>query len=134
MTIQLQRWCLTTVTLGVLAISVAAAEHTKDSLKTVKEKIDDKKAVLVDVREKSEWDKGHIDGAILLPLSELQDGIDAKTLEKKLSKNRIVYTHCVVGKRYLTGSDILQKSGFEVRALKAGYEELLDAGFKKAKE
>ena len=113
---------------------MVAAEHTKDSLKTVKEKIDDKKAVLVDVREKSEWDKGHIDGAILLSISELQKGIDSKTLEKKLSKDRIVYTHCVVGKRSLSAAEILQKSGYEVRALKAGYKELLDAGFKKAKD
>lgn len=134
MTKHLQSLCLTMVTLGAMAISVVAAEHTKDSLKTVKEKIDDKKAVLVDVREKSEWDKGHIDGAILLSISELQKGIDAKTLEKTLSKDRIVYTHCVVGKRSLSAADILQKSGYDVRALKAGYKELLDAGFKKAKD
>ncbi|MES2789686.1 MAG: rhodanese-like domain-containing protein [Planctomycetota bacterium] len=134
MTKQLQTWCLTTITLGALALSVTAAEHTKDSLQTVKQKIADKKAVLVDVREKSEWKNGHVAGAIPLPISELQAGIDAKTLEQKLPKGRIIYTHCVVGKRALTAADILQKSGYEVRALKAGYKELLDAGFEKSKD
>ena len=134
MTNHLQRWCLATITLGTLAVSVTAAEHTKDSLQAVKAKIEEKKAILVDVREKSEWAKGHIAGAILLPIGELQAGIDAKALAKKLPKDRIIYTHCVVGKRSLTAANILQKSGFEVRALKAGYKELLDAGFEKSKD
>ena len=117
-----------------LVVSVFAAEHTKDSLKVVKENVDAKKAVLVDVREKSEWDKGHIEGAVFLPLSELQAGVEPKSLAEKLPKGKIVYTHCVVGKRSVTGGNILEKQGYDVRPLKAGYEELLQAGFKKAKK
>lgn len=130
----LQTCCLATVALAALTISVTAAEHTKDSLQTVKAKIEDKKAMLVDVREKSEWDSGHIAGAILLPLSELQSGVEVKALAKKLSKDRIIYTHCAIGKRSLTAADILQRAGFEVRALKAGYKELLGAGFESSKD
>ena len=37
-----------------------AAEHTKDSLETVKERLKDKSAVLLDVREQKEWDEGHL--------------------------------------------------------------------------
>ena len=111
-----------------------AAEHTKDSLKVVKENVEAKKAVLVDVREKSEWNEGHIQGAIFLPLSELNAGIDEKQLAKRLPKDKILYTHCVVGKRSLSAAKILEKHGYELRPLKAGYKELLEAGFKKAKE
>src|SRR5579872_3814794 len=83
-----------------LAASLSqAAEHTKDSLKVVKENVDSKKAALVDVREKSEWNDGHIEGAISLPLSELKAGVDEKEIAKRLPKNKIVYTHCVAGKR-----------------------------------
>ena len=109
-----------------------AAETTKDSLAVVKRNVAQKKAVLVDVREKSEWDKGHVDGAIFLPLSELRDDPDAKALAKRLPKDRILYTHCVVGKRSLTAANILEKFGYEARSLKPGYKELLEAGFKKA--
>jgi rhodanese-related sulfurtransferase len=111
-----------------------AAEHTKDSLKVVKENVEAKKAVLVDVRETSEWKEGHIAGAVLLPISELKAGIDEKELLKRLPKGKIVYTHCVVGKRSLAAAQILEKHGYELRPLKAGYKELLDAGFKKAKD
>jgi phage shock protein E len=112
-----------------LASYLGAAEPTKDSLATVKQNIAEKKAVLVDVREKAEWDAGHLAGAIFLPLSELSGG--GKT--SVLPKDKIVYTHCVVGKRSLTAANILEKQGYQVRSLKAGYKELLDAGFEKAK-
>lgn len=125
---------LVAMTTLTLAVSVFAAEHTKDSLKVVKENIEAKKAVLVDVREKSEWDKGHVEDAIFLPLSELQAGVEPKKLAEKLPKGKIVYTHCVVGKRSVTAGNILEKQGYDVRPLKAGYEELLQAGFKKAKK
>lgn len=125
---------LVAMTALTLVVSVFAAEHTKDSLKVVKENVEAKKAVLVDVREKSEWDKGHIDGAIFLPLSELQAGVEPKSLAEKLPKGKIVYTHCVVGKRSVTAANILEKHRDDVRPLKAGYEELLQAGFKKAKK
>jgi hypothetical protein len=42
----------------------AEKKNTKDSLETVKTNVTDKKAVLVDVREKKEWDDGHIEGSI----------------------------------------------------------------------
>ena len=55
---------------------VAAEEptHTKDTLDMVKKALAENKAVLIDVREKSEWDQGHLQGAKLLPLSSLKDG------------------------------------------------------------
>ncbi len=120
------------ITALTLVVSTFAAEHTKDSLKVIRENVDAKTAVLIDVREKSEWDKGHVEGAVFLPLSELQAGVEPKSLAEKLPKGKIIYTHCVVGKRSLTAGNILEKQGYDVRPLKAGYEELLQAGFKKA--
>jgi rhodanese-related sulfurtransferase len=126
---------ITTLVLVAQGLSLApAAEHTKDSLTTVKKNIEDKKAVLVDVREKSEWEAGHIEGAVLLPSSELKAGIDKERLAKQLPKDKIVYTHCAAGKRSLSACDILQKLGYEVRPLKPGYQDLLKSGFNKAKE
>lgn len=122
------------LTFAVVTNSVAAfgAETTKESLDTVKKNVSEKRAVLVDVREKSEWDAGHIADAIFLPLSELHGGLDAGQLTKRLPKDKVLYTHCVVGKRSLTAANILERQGYEVRSLKPGYKELVAAGFKKA--
>lgn len=113
--------------------SAAEPMHTKDALETVKQNIKEGKAVLVDVREQSEWDAGHIAGAVLMPKSKLDVEKEAAALARKLDKTKIVYTHCKAGRRALACGEILKKQGFDVRPLKPGYEELLKAGFEKAK-
>jgi len=117
--------------------SAAAAEHTKDSLEKVKESVGQKKALVVDVREQSEWDEGHLEGARLVPLSTLKADAKNKDFVEKLArevpKDKIVYCHCKAGRRALTAADILKDLGYDVRPLKQGYQELLDAGFPKAK-
>lgn len=123
---------LTIILTGFVATNALAADHTKDSLKTVKKNVTADKAVLVDVREKSEWDRGHVAGAIFLPLSAMKKGIDKETLEKRLPEEKILYTHCVVGVRSRTAADILVKYGYDVRALKPGYKDLIEAGFDQA--
>ena len=114
----------------LVLVMAFAGEHTKDSLQTVKKNMADEKAVLVDVREKSEWDKGHVKGAILLPLSALRKDANAAS---KLPDERIIYTHCEVGKRSVTAAKILEKAGFEVRPLKEGYKDFIKAGFEPEK-
>ena len=109
-------------------------EHTKVPLDTVKKEVQEKKAVLVDVREKREWDRGHIAGAVLLPLSDIQQGVDPEKLARLLPKDKIIYAHCARGGRCLTAADLLKKNGYQIRPLKPGYKDLLQAGFEKAKE
>jgi rhodanese-related sulfurtransferase len=107
-------------------------EFTKDSLKVVQANVEKEKAVLVDVRSEKEWQQGHIEGSILLPVTSLRKGGDPKELAKTLPKKKILYTYCMVGMRARTAAFALQKHGYTVRALKPGYEDLLKAGFKKA--
>jgi|RhiMethySRZTD1v2_1073278.scaffolds.fasta_scaffold2193784_1 rhodanese-related sulfurtransferase len=134
------RYVLSALTLAGLflmsLLPIASAEepmHTKDSLETAKQNIKDGKAVLVDVREQKEWDEGHITGAIFMPKSKLDVEKEAAELAKKLDKSKIIYTHCRGGRRALACGEILKKQGFDVRPLKPGYEDLLKAGFEKAK-
>ena len=122
--------------LGITAIQQVSAEdltHTKDTPETAKQNIKDGKAVLVDVREQKEWDAGHIAGALLMPKSKLDVEKEAAALMQKLDKAKIVYTHCKAGRRALACGEILKQQGFDVRPLKQGYEDLLKAGFEKAK-
>lgn len=111
---------------------LSAAEHTKDTPAEVKKAVAEKKAVLVDVREDDEWNDGHLKLAIALPLSKLKD-VKAADLPKEIKKDQPVYLHCASGKRCLKAADKLKELGYDVRPLKAGYEDLLKAGFEKAK-
>lgn len=117
------------ITLILFGASVNAAEHTTDALATVRKNVADQKAVLVDVREQIEWKDGHIAGAIPLPISGLErKNVDPAVLAP-LPKDRILYTYCVVGMRSKKAANVLEKLGYEVRALKPGYDDLLKAGF-----
>jgi rhodanese-related sulfurtransferase len=115
----------------------AAAEHTKEPLSQVKKNVAAKKAVIIDVREKREWEAGHLVDAKLIPLSTLAQGEGSKELAEQLArelpKGKVIYCHCKAGGRALTACDILTELGYEVRPLKAGYQDLIDAGFSKAK-
>jgi phage shock protein E len=119
------------------ALSVVAQEplkHTKDTLDTAKENLKSGKAVLLDVREQDEWDAGHLKAARLVPQSKLKVQTELDELLKTLPKDKVIYTHCRAGKRALVCGEILKKHGFDVRPLKAGYKELIEAGFEKAEK
>lgn len=106
----------------------AAIDHTTDTLPQVKAAFESKKAVLIDVRETTEWKAGHVQGAQSLPLSALQKGVAATELDRLLPKDRIVYLHCQAGRRCLLAAEILEKKGYKVRALKPGFPALREAG------
>ena len=109
-------------------------KHTKDSLEKVKENIEAKKAIIVDVREKSEWDAGHLKGAKLVPWSKLRFASSRKKIKELPNDDIIVYTYCKAGVRALRAAKKLDEIGYKVRPLKPGYEELVENGFEKAKK
>src|SRR5262245_52987149 len=69
-------------------------KHTKDSLETVKAEVKAGKAVLLDVREKDEWDAGHLRAARLAPQSKLNTQVGLDELLRTLPKDKVIYTHC----------------------------------------
>jgi rhodanese-related sulfurtransferase len=127
---------LLSATVVFASANFACAQHTADTLDTVKKNLSDDKAVLLDVREQAEWDAGRLKDARLVPLSELSaKNSDAKYVQqlgKAAPKAKIVYCHCRSGVRSLSAAEILKGLGYDVRPLKAGYEDLLGAGFEKA--
>lgn len=124
------------IAIATLALAIApslyAIEFTEDSLKAIKKAVDEKKAVLVDVRSQKEWDKGHVAGAIFLPVTSLTDDLDEKKLAKALPKKGRYYIHCAVGIRATRAGEYLEERGYQVKVLKPGYQQLIEAGFKKA--
>lgn len=106
-------------------------EWTKDSLETIKANVAAKKAVLVDVRSEEEWNDGHVEGAIFVPIHSLRKGGDPKALAKALPKDKTLYTYCVVGMRAKAAAYELGKQGYTVRAVQPGYDDFVKAGFTK---
>jgi rhodanese-related sulfurtransferase len=126
------RSLILTASLLLPAAFVLAADHTTDTTDQVKTAIADMKAVLIDVREQKEWQSGHLKDAKLLPLSKLKNGTTKDEIERAVPNGKIVYLHCKSGGRCRIAADILKKHGYDVRPLKQGYEELVEAGFPKA--
>lgn len=61
---------------------------------------------IIDVREVGEYERGHIKGAINIPLSELRERIN------EIPKDKPVYLHCRTGQRSYNATLALQNMGF----------------------
>ena len=76
-------------------------------------------AVIVDVREKKEWDKGHIPDAIHMSRGTIELDIE----EKFPDLNKIIITHCGGGGRSALAAESLQKMGYRnVRSMTGGFK------------
>ncbi len=122
--------------IALLTAKVTAADltHTKDSLDEVKTRVQEKKAVLLDVRSEDEWKEGHLKNAQHLAIKDLEK-MSEEQIREKLPKDKkiIVYTHCAAGVRALKAGKLIEKYGYDIRPLKPGYEDLVKAGFEVAK-
>lgn len=73
--------------------------------------------LLIDVREQEEWDQGHIDGAVLHPLSEI-----AKGNLPDLDTNKTIVLHCQKGGRSQQAAEFINaKTGKDVLNMVGGY-------------
>jgi phage shock protein E len=64
-------------------------------------------AIIIDVRSKTEFNGGHIDGAINIPVDKIKTTID--TLK---NKNQIIITCCASGIRSASAKAILLANGY----------------------
>lgn len=78
--------------------------------------------VVVDVREDHEWAAGHIDGAVHIPLGELQ----GRTAE--LPSDQQVLVYCQVGGRSARATAYLQSVGVDAVNLQGGVVAWQEAG------
>lgn len=66
------------------------------------------KYVLLDVRERHEFDAGHISGAILIPYTE----IESKAEEVLTDKDELILVYCRSGRRSKIASESLVNLGY----------------------
>jgi len=71
--------------------------------------------VMLDVRSQFEWDMGHIEGAVLIPIDELRE----RYTELDKSKTYVVY--CGVGYRAYNSALFLKAMGFKVKNMSGGW-------------
>ena len=84
---------------------------------------DEKSATFVDVRETSEWNEGHMPGAIHIPLGDLSRRANELPTDKQ------VITVCRSGNRSLYAVDMLQAAGHdEPKSMAGGMIEWSSAG------
>ena len=110
--------------LAILSIIIFAQKEAKQeniniSVVEVKEKIDNKKDVLLlDVRTPAEYKGalGHLKGSILIPLFELEDRLE----ELAKFKDRVIIAICKVGGRSKMATNILIKKGFKALNMSGG--------------
>lgn len=77
--------------------------------------------ILLDVRSVQEYNEGHINGAINIPLSELK--ISAN---KYMNANDMIIVYCQIGKRSKKAVNILNKMGYNnVHTLEGGLDAYL---------
>jgi rhodanese-related sulfurtransferase len=82
-------------------------------------------AVIVDVREQDEWDKGHILDAVHMTRGMLEIEIERKFPDR----NTAIICHCGGGGRSALAAESLQKMGYKnVRSMAGGFKAWKAAG------
>lgn len=81
-------------------------------------------AVFLDVRTQQEWDQGHIERSLLVPLDELQSRIN------ELPRDKDIVVVCRSGARSKEGATLLRQNGFtRVTCMTGGIQAWLAAGY-----
>ena len=82
-------------------------------------------AIVVDVREKDEWDEGHIPGATHMSRGTIELDIE----EQIPDQNALIICHCGGGGRSALAAETLQKMGYKnVRSMAGGLKAWKAAG------
>jgi rhodanese-related sulfurtransferase len=79
-------------------------------------------AQIVDVRQDYEWEAGHIDGALHIPLEQLPSRAD------EVDRGRTVVFSCRSGSRSSFATSAFREAGFEAFNLAGGLEAWVEAG------
>ena len=106
------------------AIEGGTLEISAEDLRVMLEvELAEDQPLLLDVREVHEWEAGHIQGAVHVPLGKLDEGL------ADLDPAREIVVYCAGGARSIDGSYVLKRAGFgNVRSLAGGLAAWQGAG------
>ena len=95
------------VSAGLVALVLMGASGTIDG-KTARALVSEKKATLIDVRTEEEFAAKHIDGAINIPVDDLEKRLP----ELKDKKTTEIVVYCQSGGRSAKAAALLKDKGF----------------------
>ena len=102
------------ITGGMIASNIVRGDLEYVSPRDIKTYLDDPDYVVLDVRSQGEWDNGHIEGAVLLPVDQLR--YEYQKLDP--AKKYVVY--CGVGYRAYNACLFLKSRGYDVKNMGGG--------------
>jgi rhodanese-related sulfurtransferase len=106
-------------------VAEAKRNITETSPADAAAKLNSGEAVIVDVRDKDEWDEGHIPGAMHLSRGTIELDIE----EKVPDTNALIITDCGGAGRSALATESLQKMGYKnVRSMAGGFKAWKAAG------
>lgn len=79
---------------------------------------------LLDVRTQEEYNEAHLEGAKLLPVSELESRLP----ELEIARDKEIIVYCRSGNRSTKASEILSKHGYKVANVEGGITAWQAAG------
>lgn len=80
------------------------------------DKLAQEEALLLDVREIGEFEAGHVEGALNIPLTQLRDRVH------ELPKDQKIAVYCQVGQRAYYATRALRLQGFDAHNLTGGFK------------
>jgi NADPH-dependent 2,4-dienoyl-CoA reductase/sulfur reductase-like enzyme/rhodanese-related sulfurtransferase len=80
------------------------------------DKLAEDEALLLDVREIGEFEAGHVEGALNIPLTQLRDRVH------ELPKDQKIAVYCQVGQRAYYATRALRLQGFDAHNLTGGFK------------
>jgi len=109
--------------LPILGNAIRTAESPQISVQELKELIDTKATnfVLVDVRTPAEYQLAHIPGAILVPLTDIENGTGIAKIKSLVHGHRLI-TYCSTGFRSHQTLAILRRMGIQGTNLTGGIQ------------
>jgi len=111
-------------------VAEAKKKITEISATEAAEKLKSGEALIVDVREKDEWDEERIPNATHLSRGTIELEIE----EKVPDRNAIIICHCGGGGRSALAAESLQKMGYKnVRSMAGGFKAWKAAGLPRTK-
>jgi phage shock protein E len=100
-------------------VAEATKQITEISPQDAATKLNAGEAVIIDVRDKDEWDEGHIPGATHMSRGTIELDIE----EKIPDPNAMIICHCGGGGRSALAAESLQRMGYKnVRSMAGGFK------------